>query len=59
VTGRRGRKHKKLLDDPKLKKGSWILKDDALDRTLWGVGFGRGYGLVIIQTTKEMKEGTN
>ena len=31
VTGRRGRRHTKLLDDPKLQKGSWILKEDALD----------------------------
>jgi hypothetical protein len=58
VTGSRGRRHKKLLDDPKLKKGSWILKEDALDRTLWRVGFGRGYGPVVIQTTKGTKEGT-
>jgi len=59
MTGRRRRRHKKLLDDPKLKKGSWILKENALDRTLWGVGFGRDYGPVIIQTTKGKKEGTN
>jgi hypothetical protein len=36
MTERRGRRHRKLLDDPKLKKGSWILKDVALDRTLCG-----------------------
>ena len=35
VTGRRRRRRKQLLDDPKLKKGSWILKEDALDRALW------------------------
>ena len=52
MTGRRRRRHKKLLDDPKLKKGSWILKENALDRTLWGVGFGRGFGPVVRQTAK-------
>jgi hypothetical protein len=58
VTGRRGRRHKKLLDDPTLKKGSWIMKEDTLDRNLWRVGFGRGYGPVVIQTTKGTNEGT-
>ena len=41
-----------------LKKGSWILEEDALDRTLWTAGFGRGYGTVVKQTTKGTKEGT-
>jgi len=27
------------------------LKEEALDRTLWGTGFGRGYGPVVRQTT--------
>ena len=34
VTGRRGRKRKQLLDDLKEKSGYWILKEDALDRTV-------------------------
>ena len=59
VMGRRGRRHKKLLDDSKLKKGSWILKEDALDGTLWRLGFGRGYGSVVKPTTKGTKEGKN
>ena len=25
------------------------MKEDALDRTLWGNGFGRGYGPVVRQ----------
>jgi hypothetical protein len=32
VTGRRGRRRKQLLD-LKEKRGSWILKEEALDRT--------------------------
>ena len=59
MTGRRGRRHRKLLDDPKLKKGSWILKEDALDRTLWKVDFGRVYGPVVIETSKGTSEGRN
>jgi hypothetical protein len=59
ITGRRGRRHKKLLDDPKLKKGSLILTEDALVRPLWRVGFGRGYGPVLIQITKGTKERKN
>jgi hypothetical protein len=43
VTGRRGRRHRKLLDD--LKKGGYIhLEKEALDRTMWRAGFGRSFG---------------
>jgi len=35
LTGRRERKRKQLLDDLKEKSGYWILKEDALDRTVW------------------------
>jgi hypothetical protein len=35
VTGRRGRRRKKLLDDVKEKRGYSKLKEEALDRTLW------------------------
>jgi hypothetical protein len=34
MTGRRGRRHKQLLDDLKEKRRSWKLKEAALDRTL-------------------------
>jgi hypothetical protein len=30
------------------------LKEDALDRTVWGARFGRGFGPVVRQTTKWM-----
>jgi hypothetical protein len=36
----------------KKKRKYWQLKEEALDRTLWRTRFGRGYGPVVIQTTK-------
>jgi hypothetical protein len=30
------------------------LKEEALDRTMWGARFGRGFGTVVRQTTKWM-----
>jgi len=30
------------------------LKEEALDRTMWRVRFGRGFGPVVRQTTKLM-----
>jgi len=52
VTGRRGRRRRKLLDELKERKGYFHLKEEALDRTMWGAGFGRGFGPVVRQTTK-------
>jgi hypothetical protein len=52
VTGRRGRRRKKLLDDLKEKTGYCHLKEEALDRTMWRAGFGRGFGPVVRQTAK-------
>jgi hypothetical protein len=40
LKGRRGRRRKQLLDDLKGTRGYWKLKEEALDRT----SFGRGYG---------------
>jgi hypothetical protein len=51
VTGRRRRK---LLDDLKERRGYSHLKEEALDRTMWKARFGRGFGLVVRQTTKWM-----
>jgi hypothetical protein len=50
MTGRRGKRRKRLLDDLKEKRRYWKLKEEALDRTLWRTGFGRGYGPVVRQT---------
>jgi len=46
VTGRRGRRHKQLLDYRKETRRYWKLKELALDRTVWEAGFGRDYGPV-------------
>jgi len=40
VTGRRGRRRRKLLDDLKERRGNSQLKDEAPDRTAWRAGFG-------------------
>ena len=52
MTGRRGRRRKKLLDDLKEGRGYCHLKEEALDRTLWRARFGRGFGRVVRQTAK-------
>jgi len=51
VTGRRGRRHRKLLDDIKERRGYFHL-EEALDRTMRRDRFGRGFGHVVRQTTK-------
>jgi hypothetical protein len=52
VTGRRGSRRRKLLDDLKERGGYSHLKEEALDRTMWRARFGRGFGPVVRQTTK-------
>jgi len=49
-TRRRGRRRKQLLDDLKEKRGYWKLKEEALDRTVRRIRFGRGYRPVVKQT---------
>jgi hypothetical protein len=51
VAGRWGRRCRKLLDDLKERRGYCHLKE-ALDRTMWRAGFGRGFGPVVRQTAK-------
>jgi len=41
VTGRRGRRRRKLLDDFKERREYSHLKEEALDRTMWRACFGR------------------
>jgi hypothetical protein len=55
VTGRQGRRCKKLLDDLNERRGYCHLKEQALDRTMWRARFGRDFGPVVRQTTKLMK----
>jgi hypothetical protein len=52
VTGRQGRRRRKLLDDLKERRSYFHLKEEALDRTMWRVRFGRVFGPVVRQTTK-------
>jgi hypothetical protein len=52
VTGRQGRRRKKLLDDLKERRGYSHLKEEALDCTIWRARFGRGFGPVVRQTAK-------
>ena len=52
MTGRRGRRRKKLLDDLKNRRGLSHLNEEALDRTMWRSRFGRAFGPVVRQTTK-------
>jgi hypothetical protein len=52
VRGRRGRRRRKLLGDLRERRGYSRLKEEALDRTMWRAGFGRGFGPVVRQTAK-------
>jgi len=55
VTGRKGRRRRKLLDDLKERKEEGDLKErkeEALDRTTWRGRFGGGFGPGVRQTTK-------
>jgi len=54
VTGRRGIRRRKLLDDFKERRGYSNLEEEALDRTVWRARFGRGFGAVVRQTTTRM-----
>jgi len=56
VTGRRGRRRRKLLDDLKERREYSHLKEEAPDCTMWRARFGRGFGPVVRQTTKRMNK---
>ena len=56
VTGRQGRRRRKLLDDLKERRGYSHLKEEALARTMWRARFGRGFGPVVRQAINEMNE---
>jgi len=53
VTGKRGRRNRKLLDDLKERRGYSCLKEGAFDRTMWRVRFGRIFEPVVSQTINE------
>ena len=50
MTGRRGGRRRKLLDDLKERTGYSQLKEEALDRTIWRARFRRGFGPVVRHT---------
>jgi hypothetical protein len=52
VTGRRGRRRRKLLGDLTEKRGYSNLKEEALDRTMWRARCGRVFGPVVRQTAE-------
>jgi hypothetical protein len=52
MTGRRGERRRKLLDDFKERRGYLHPKKEALDRTMWRAGFVRRFGPVVRQTAK-------
>jgi len=56
VTGRRGRRRGKLLDDLKERRGYSHLKEEALDRTMLRACFGRSFGPVVRETANEGSE---
>jgi hypothetical protein len=56
VTGKRGRRRRKLLGEFKERREYSHLKEDALDRTVWKARFGRSFGPVVI---KLLNEGIN
>jgi hypothetical protein len=52
VTGRRGRRRIRLLDDLEERRGYSHLKEGALERTVWRARFGKGVGPVVRQATE-------
>ena len=52
VTSRRGRRRKKLLDDPKDRRRYFHLKKESLDFTMWRNRFGGGFEPVVRQNTE-------
>jgi hypothetical protein len=52
VTGRRGRRRRKLVDEIKERRGYSHLKEEALERTVGRACFGRGFGPVVRQAIK-------
>jgi hypothetical protein len=52
VTGRRGRRRRKLPYDLKKRREYSHLKEEALDRNMWRAHFGRGFGYVVRQAIK-------
>jgi len=56
VIRRWGRRRKQLRYGIKVARWYWKLKEEVLDRTLWGTPFGRGYEPVLRQSREWMNE---
>jgi hypothetical protein len=56
VTGRRGTRRRKLVNDLKERKACSHLKEEAPDHTMRRARFGRGFGPVVRQTNKSINE---
>jgi hypothetical protein len=54
VTGRRGRRCRKLLDDLKGRRGYPHPKEEALDLTMWRARFGKVFRPVVRQTNNRI-----
>jgi hypothetical protein len=52
VTGRRGRRRRKLQDDLRDRRGYSHLKEEDLARIMWRARFGRVFGPVVRQSTE-------
>ena len=52
MTGRRGRRGRKLLNELKERRGYSHVKEEILDRTRWRARFGKGFGPIVRQTNK-------
>jgi hypothetical protein len=52
VTGRRGGRRRKLLDNLEERRRYSHLKEETIDHSVWGARFGRSFGPVVRQTTK-------
>jgi hypothetical protein len=52
VTGRRGRRRRKLLDDVEERRGYSHLKEEVIDQAMWRSCYRRGFGPVVRQTAK-------
>ena len=50
MTGRRGRRRRKLLEDLRERRGYCHLMEDAVDCTMWRARFGRSFGPGVRQT---------
>jgi hypothetical protein len=50
VARRQRRRSRQVLDKLKKMRGYWILKEGALDRTVWRTPYGRCYGPLLRQT---------